>query len=77
MSVGDSHTAGPDGWPLCGASGPLRGYTAMSQPCNDCRALESQSRWTVSPHVATPHFGGHRSEQAMLRKRPMRLARGA
>lgn len=76
MAVGDSHTAGPDGWPLCGANGPLRGYNATSPSCSDCRALENTSRWTLAP-VSSPHFNGHRTAHAMMRKRPERLPRGA
>ena len=39
MSVGDAHIVGPDGGALCGSTAPLRGYTATSQQCADCRAV--------------------------------------
>jgi len=53
VPVGDKHFADPFGWPLCGASGPLRGYNATSPPCRDCRALQQKANWTA-PQVLAP-----------------------
>jgi hypothetical protein len=52
VSVGDVHIADTFGWPLCGASGPLRGYTATSPRCQECEALERRPQ--IIPAVAPP-----------------------
>lgn len=44
MPVGDVHIAGPGGWALCGASGPLNGYNATSRACTDCEDLDWKAR---------------------------------
>ncbi len=80
MSVGDLHTIGPEGYALCGASGPLRGYNATSQPCRDCQSLSSPgfSGWTTAAPATSrgmPYFNGHHAANALLRKRPTRLLR--
>lgn len=58
MSVGDVHIADIFGWPLCGASGPLRGYNATSPRCQDCEAFEQRPQLTpavpLPPQVLTP-----------------------
>jgi hypothetical protein len=72
MAVGDSHTAGPDGWALCGASGPLRGYTATSPQCRDCFVMEGSAQWKTAP-TYVPIPDSHTTTHALQRKRPTRL----
>ncbi len=81
MSVGDAHQMNADGNALCGASGPLRGYNATSQPCRDCANSHDRpgsSEWTVataSVNRSMARFGGYREPTALMRKRPVRLLR--
>lgn len=54
MAIGDVHISGPGGWPLCGASGPLGGFTVTSPPCRDCANMDGRGHITSAPNAPLP-----------------------